>query len=87
MTNRQLLSKLIREADEMTLVFIRERLLHICDMYTDADRVREDFKRELPANSIFSPSWAEVYIRSAKTVREALETHPIEKFGRLEVSK
>jgi len=71
-TNRQLLAKLIREADEGTLVFIRERLLYVCDQYPDRETVRRAFADTIAP--IFSPKWADVYFDASCKVREALET-------------
>ncbi len=64
-TNRQVLRKLVNEADDMTLVFIRERLLAVCDQYSDADQVRKDWKMPM-----FSPS---IYISAAQEVKTAID--------------
>ncbi len=64
-TNRTVLQKLIKEADELTLVFIRERLLTVCDGYKDEKEVRKAFGD----NPFVS---ADSYINSAKVVQKHL---------------
>ncbi len=64
-TNRQVLAKLIKEADDMTLVFIRERLLDVCDRYADSEAVRAAWTMPM-----FSP---QIYINAASEVKEAID--------------
>lgn len=64
-TNRQVLGKLIKEADDMTLVFIRERLLNASDQYKDEGKVMANWNMPM-----FHPS---IYINAAKEVREAID--------------
>ncbi len=65
-TNRQRLAKLVKESDEMTLVFLVERLLYVADMYPDNQETRDAFGK----NSFIHPS---IYINAAKTVKEYLD--------------
>lgn len=64
-TNRQVLAKLIKEAEEFTLAFIRERLLHIVELYPDNEETRKQFK-----GSFVHPN---LYINAAKEVKKAID--------------
>ena len=65
LNNRQRLAKLIKEADEMTLVFLRERLLYIADLYPDNQETRNELK-----NGFIAP---DIYINAAKKTKEYLD--------------
>lgn len=64
-TNRQVLAQLIKNADEMQLVFIRERLLSVCDKYSDAEEVRKNW-----SNDFISP---DLYIEAAKKTKAVID--------------
>ena len=64
-TNRQVLAQLVKNADEMQLIFIRERLLSVCDKYTDSEEVKKNW-----SNEFISPN---LYIEAAKKTKEAID--------------
>lgn len=64
-TNRQVLTQLIKNADEMQLVFIRERLLSICDVFSNSEEVKKNW-----SNDFISPDF---YIEAAKKTKEAID--------------
>ncbi len=68
-TNRQVLRKLVEQADDMTLVFIRERLLYVCGMYEDLDKVKKAWEKGGAANFI-NPS---IYVDAAKEVKKYID--------------
>lgn len=62
--NREILADLVEDADDMTLVFLRERLAYVCEMYADADKIRAEW-----GASMVSP---ELYINAAAAVKKEL---------------
>lgn len=65
-TNRQVLTKAIKELTDLELVFLRERILQACDEVIDnEDEVRKQMERH-----IISP---DLFISSMKSIKEKME--------------
>ena len=65
-TNRQVLTKAIKELSDIDLVFLRERLLTTCDeTLKNREEVVESMK-----NSIISPN---LYLESLQNIQEKID--------------
>ena len=65
-SNRQVLTKAIKELSDIELVFLRERILEACDAILDNEaNVREQMKRH-----IISP---DLYIESMRNIKDKIE--------------
>jgi hypothetical protein len=65
-TNRQVLTKAIKELSDIELAFLRERILEACDAILDNEAdVREQMKRH-----IISP---DLYIESMRNIKDKIE--------------
>ena len=65
-TNRQVLTKAIKELTDLELVFLRERILQACDeILENEDEVRKQMERH-----IISP---DLFIDSMKSIKEKME--------------
>lgn len=68
--NREALRDLIDDADDYTLVFIRERLLTICEQYIKTPI--EELQAQFGITGAFGPGMANMYARAAKEVDAAI---------------
>jgi hypothetical protein len=65
-TNRQVLTKAIKELADIELTFLRERILHACD---DVLNNEEDVRKQME-HSIISP---DLWINSMRNIKESLD--------------
>jgi hypothetical protein len=65
-TNRQVLTKAIKELADIELAFLRERILHACD---DVLNNEEDVRKQME-HSIISP---DLWINSMRNIKESLD--------------
>ena len=65
-TNRQVLTKAIKELSEIELVFLRERILQACDEIINNE---EEVKNQME-NHIISPG---LFINSMKAIKEKID--------------
>jgi hypothetical protein len=69
-TNRQVLTKAIKELDDLELVFLRERILEACDAVLDNEgEVRKQMERH-----IISP---DLFIDSMRNIKSKVEFETI----------
>ena len=65
-TNRQVLTKAIKELNDLELVFLRERILQACDdVLNNEEEVRQQMERH-----IISP---DLFIDSIRTIKDKIE--------------
>lgn len=65
-TNRQVLTKLIKELSDLELAFLRERILQACDDVLE----NEDEVRKLMERHIISP---DLYIDTMRSIKSKIE--------------
>jgi hypothetical protein len=66
-TNRETLTKLIKDLDDSDLVFVRERLLTMAQLVVNNE---EEIRKEMSVNPLISADW---YIRSMKKIHSSLK--------------
>jgi hypothetical protein len=65
-SNRQVLTKAIKELSDIELAFLRERILEACDAILD----NETIVREQMYNSMISPN---LYINAMRNIKDKVE--------------
>jgi len=65
-TNRQVLTKAIKELSDMDLVFLRERILEACDAVLE----NEAYIREQMQHHIISP---DLYLESMRNIKSKID--------------